>query len=160
MDSSKIIVGLIIVFFIILFCLLIAYIVQVGRVNAQYKKMDILPPPEYMSKIGARCPDYWKYMGLDENGNNICKNELNVPVWNPDNNNCYDNKDKRTKTFVPANISMKKENGEEIFTMDNEAEKQRCKFVSQCGPSETLEASWLGVNSSGITGGYTSCGNL
>jgi len=157
MDSSQIILLLILLFFIILFILLIVYIVQVGKANQELNNVDILPPPEYMSKVGGKCPDYWKFMGIDANGKNICKNAMNIPVWNPDNKICYDDKTSKTKSFYNPNISQDKDNK---WKMDGKAEKEMCKFVSQCGPSQNLEASWIGVNSSGITGGYASCGNL
>ena len=158
MDSSQLILLLIVIFFIILFILLIIYIVEVGKNNLEQGSMDYLPPPDYMANIGSRCPDYWKFMGQDPNGRNICKNTMNIPVWNPDNKDCYDDKKMKTKNFYQANIAYDKEKKE--YLLDNRAQRQMCKFVSQCGPSQNLEASWLGINSSGISKGYASCGNL
>lgn len=157
MESNKLILLLIVIFFVVLFILLIIYIVEVGKNNLEESKMDYLPPPNYMENVGSRCPDYWKYMGQDPNGKHICKNVMNIPVWNPDNRNCYDDKNMKTKNFYKAEISKNK-SGE--YVMDDRAQKQMCKFVSQCGPSQNLEASWMGINSSGISRGYASCGNL
>ena len=53
-----------------------------------------------------------------------------------------------------ANITLLDINGK----MDPAAEKERCKFVNQCGPTAEMKASWLGVSSEQMSPGYVNCG--
>lgn len=157
MEYSTIILSVVLGFFAILFILLIVYVVQVNQAKKAAKGGSVqMPPLEYMRAIGSKCPDYWVDMGEDptRKGYHICYNQLNIPVSNPSNPVCYTDKNKRTKSFKSVGITDKGE-----FD-DADAEKERCRFVAQCGPSENMTASWLGVSSEQMSPGYSNCGSL
>jgi hypothetical protein len=112
-----------------------------------------------MREIGSKCPDYWVYKGADPTkpGFSICENVFNIPTQaskkDPISNKlvCYDDSTTRTKSFKNAAMTA---DGK----MDPEAEKQRCRFVNQCGPTPEMKASWLGVSSEQMSPGYVNCG--
>lgn len=154
MNYSTIILGVVLAFFGILFLLLIVYIVKSNKAKSGLTGNSVkMPPLEYMREIGSKCPDYWVYKGADpaKAGYSLCENVFNIPTQV--NNECYDRDkiDARIKSFKDAKID---ENGK----MDPEAEKQRCKFVNQCGPTPEMKASWLGVSSEQMSPGYVNCG--
>ncbi len=111
-----------------------------------------MPPLEYMREIGSKCPDYWVYKGADINklGSSICENVFNIPTQ-ASKKDCYDDSTARIKSFKNAAMTA---DGK----MDPEAEKQRCTFVNQCGPTSEMKASWLGVSSEQMSPGYVNCG--
>ena len=152
MNYSTVILGVVLAFFGILFLLLIVYIVKSNKAKSGLTGNSVrMPPLEYMREIGSKCPDYWVYKGVDPTGKILCENVFNIPTQV--NNECYDSDkiDARIKSFKDAKID---ENGK----MDPEAEKQRCKFVNQCGPTPEMKASWLGVSSEQMSPGYVNCG--
>jgi hypothetical protein len=152
MNYSTIILGVVLAFFGILFLLLIVYIVKSNNAKSGLTGNSVrMPPLEYMQEIGSKCPDYWVYKGADPRkaGYSLCENVFNIPTQT--NNECYDDSTTRIKSFKDAKID---ENGK----MDPEAEKQRCKFVNQCGPTSEMKASWLGVSSEQMSPGYVNCG--
>jgi len=157
MEFSTIILAVILLFFAILFILLIVYVVQMNNAKSIAKGTSVkMPPTDYMKAIGIRCPDYWVDMGPDptRQGYHICENRLNIPVHNPDNPVCYTDKNKRTKSFKDCGINDKDE------IDDKDGEKERCRFVAQCGPSTNMSASWLGISSEQMSPGYSSCGKI
>jgi hypothetical protein len=154
MNYSTVILGVVLAFFGILFLLLIVYIVKSNKAKSGLTGNSVrMPPLEYMREIGSKCPDYWVYKGADpaKAGYSLCENVFNIPTQV--NNECYDSDkiDARIKSFKDAKID---ENGK----MDPDAEKQRCKFVNQCGPTPEMKASWLGVSSEQMSPGYVNCG--
>ena len=152
MNYSAIILGVVLAFFGILFLLLIIYIIKSNKAKAGLTgKSTKMPPLDYMREIGSKCPDYWVYKGADpaRAGYSICENVFNIPTQA--NNGCYDDAAARTKSF--KNAAMNAEG-----KMDPEAEKERCKFVNQCGPTPEMKASWLGVSSEQMSPGYVNCG--
>lgn len=154
MNYSTIILGVVLAFFGILFLLLIVYIVKSNKAKSGLTGNSVkMPPLDYMREIGSKCPDYWVYKGADpaKAGYSLCENVFNIPTQI--NNECYDidKIDARIKSFKDAKID---ENGK----MDPEAEKQRCKFVNQCGPTPEMKASWLGISSEQMSPGYVNCG--
>jgi len=154
---STIFLGIVLVFFGILFILLMVYVIQVNKAKENSKgKSSIMPPLEYMQQEGVRCPDYWVYMGADptRKGYHICQNKFNIPVSNADNTVCYTDKNAKTRSFRDVSIDNKG-----VFS-DAEAEKDMCMFVSQCGPSSGMTASWLGVSSEQMSAGYANCGKV
>jgi len=156
MNYSTIILGVVLVFFGILFILLLVYVVQTNKAqkSAQGGSTN-MPPLDYMRNIGVRCPDYWVYMGKDPSreGYHICKNVFNIPVNNPGNSVCYSDEAGKTKSFKDANMGS---DGK----MDKTAERERCEFVAQCGPSADMKASWLGVSSEQMSPGWVNCGTI
>jgi len=157
METTTIILAVVLGFFAVLFILLIVYVVQSNKDKIVAKgASEIMPPLDYMRKVGSRCPDYWEDMGADPTraGYHICWNKLNIPVYNAGNDVCYSDRNKRTKSFMDAEIS------DDSKFLDANAEKERCNFVAQCGPSEKQTASWLGVSSDAMSPGYTSCGSI
>jgi hypothetical protein len=156
MEYSTLILAVVLGFFGILFILLIVYVVNVNKAKMDAKGASVkMPPLEYMKSIGSKCPDYWVDMGPDptRSGYHICHNQLNIPVHNPDNTVCYSDKNKRFKSFKDCNVTDKGFD-------DADAERERCRFVAQCGPSENMTASWLGVSSDQTSPGYTNCGSI
>lgn len=156
MNYSTIILGVVLAFFGILFVLLLVYVVQTNKAKKSAKGVSSnMPPLDYMRRIGVRCPDYWVYMGEDstKEGYHICKNVYNIPVNNEDNTTCYDDKTAKTKSFKNAGMGS---DGK----MNKTAEKERCDFVSQCGPSADMKASWLGISSEQMSPGWVNCGTV
>jgi len=153
MNYSAIILGVVLAFFGILFLLLIVYIVKSNKAKSGLTgKSTKMPPLDYMREIGSKCPDYWVYKGADpaKAGYSICENVFNIPTQGSK-SVCYDDAAARTKSF--KNAAMNDEG-----KMDPEAEKQRCTFVNQCGPTPEMKASWLGVSSEQMSPGYVNCG--
>lgn len=153
MNYSTVILGVVLAFFGILFLLLIVYIVKSNKAKSGLKgKSKKMPPLEYMREIGSKCPDYWVYKGADPTkpGFSICENVFNIPTQ-ASKTDCYDDSAARTKSFKNAAMTA---DGK----MDPEAEKQRCRFVNQCGPTPEMKASWLGVSSEQMSPGYVNCG--
>jgi len=152
MNYSTVILGVVLAFFGILFILLIVYIVKSNKAKSGLVgKSERMPPLDYMREIGSKCPDYWLYKGADpaRAGYSLCENVFNIPTQT----GCYDS-DKvaeRIKSFKDARINSE-------GRMDPEAEKERCKFVNQCGPTPEMKASWLGISSEQMSPGYVNCG--
>jgi len=161
MEYSTIILAVVLGFFGILFILLIVYVVQVNKAKGVVKGASTkMPPRDYMINVGSKCPDYWVDMGADptRRGYHLCYNQLNIPIGNPNNNVCYSDKAKRIKSFKDVMITEK----DEIVDWDGgkEGETEMCRFVSQCGPSNNMTASWLGISSEQMSPGYSSCGSI
>jgi hypothetical protein len=160
MNYSTVILGVVLAFFGILFLLLIVYIVKSNKAKSGLTgKSTKMPPLEYMREIGSKCPDYWVYKGADPNkaGYSLCENVFNIPTQGSKKDElgkfvCYnDDSGARIKSFKNAAMTA---DGK----MDPEAEKQRCTFVNQCGPTSEMKASWLGVSSEQMSPGYVNCG--
>jgi len=154
MNYSTVILGVVLAFFGILFLLLIVYIIKSNNAKSGLTgKSKKMPPLDYMREIGSKCPDYWVYKGKDSAGKIICENVFNIPVHiDPTSTfKCYDDMTTRTKNFNDAKMDAEGK-------MDTEAEKERCKFVNQCGPTAEMKASWLGVSSEQMSPGYVNCG--
>ncbi len=66
-----------------------------GYVDYRAKKKAnslIRPPLDYMNTVGIKCPDYWTYIGTDDNGNYICANTYGIPLKSGATEaNCYNN---------------------------------------------------------------------
>jgi hypothetical protein len=153
MNYSTVILGVVLAFFGILFLLLIVYIIKSNKAKSGLVGKSVkMPPLDYMREIGSKCPDYWVYKGADPNkaGYSICENVFNIPTQSSK-TDCYDDSTTRTKSFKNAAMTA---DGK----MDPEAEKERCKFVNQCGPTTEMKASWLGVSSEQMSPGYVNCG--
>lgn len=152
MNYSTVILGVVLAFFGILFLLLIVYIIKSNKAKSGLTGNSVkMPPIDYMREIGSKCPDYWVYKGADpaKAGYSLCENVFNIPIQS--NRECYDDEKACIKSFKDANMDA---NGK----MDPEAEKQRCKFVNQCGPTTEMKAAWLGVSSEQMSPGYVNCG--
>jgi len=153
MNYSAIILGVVLAFFGILFLLLIVYIIKSNKAKSGLTgKSTKMPPLDYMREIGSKCPDYWVYKGADpaKAGYSICENVFNIPTQGSK-SVCYDDAAARTKSF--KNAAMNDEG-----KMDPDAEKERCNFVTECGPTPEMKASWLGVSSEQMSPGYVNCG--
>ena len=150
MNYSTVILGIVLAFFGILFLLLIVYIIKSNKAKSGLTgKSKKMPPLDYMREIGSKCPDYWVYKGVDPTGKILCENVFNIPTQT----GCYDT-DKiteRIKSFKDAKMTA---DGK----MNKEAEKERCKWVNQCGPTSEMKASWLGISSEQMSPGYVNCG--
>ena len=152
MNYSTVILGVVLAFFGILFILLIVYIIKSNNAKSGLTGKSVkMPPLDYMREIGSKCPDYWVYKGADPRkaGYSLCENLFNIPTQT--NNECYDDSTTRIKSFKDAKMDSEGK-------MDLEAEKQRCNFVNQCGPTAEMKASWSGVSSEQMSPGYVNCG--
>jgi len=152
MNYSTVILGVVLAFFGILFILLIVYIVKSNKAKSGLTgKSKKMPPLDYMREIGSKCPDYWVYKGADpaKAGYSLCENVFNIPTQT----GCYDSDktNERIKSFKDAKMTA---DGK----MDKEAEKERCTWVNQCGPTAEMKASWLGISSEQMSPGYVNCG--
>ena len=153
MNYSTIILGVVLAFFGILFLLLIVYIVKINKSKSTLTGNSVkMPPLDYMREIGSKCPDYWVYKGVDpaNAGNILCENVYNIPTQ-ADNAICYTDKTTKIKSFKDPKMDV---NGK----MDPAAEKERCQFVNQCGPTPEMKAAWLGITSEQMSPGYVNCG--
>jgi len=154
MEYTTIIIGIVLLFFIILFVLLITYSVLLNKSKENSRGMGKkMPPIDYMMLEGVKCPDYWLYMGDDKSGNHICKNQYNIPVANSSSSKCYSDAPNKIMKFRNANMLRS-------GNMDMRASKQRCDFVSTCGPTTNSTASWLGINSDNASMGWVNCGKV
>jgi hypothetical protein len=104
------------------------------------------PPRQYMNNVGKYCPDYWTYVGVDPTDpkKHICKNNFNVDVRTDLTTKpavCYSNLSAKQKTFItPILTDDGIEKGDALNAM--------CAFIRDCGPRNSLNASWLGINTS------------
>ena len=154
MEYTTIIIGIVLLFFIILFVLLITYSILLNQSKENSRGMGKkMPPIDYMIMEGVKCPDYWVYMGDDKNGNNICKNQYNIPVANSSSSKCYSDAQNNVMKFKKANM-------DHSGNMNPVAAKQRCDFVSTCGPTTASTASWWGINSDNASMGWVNCGKV
>lgn len=156
MNFSTIILGIVLIFFIVLFILLMVYVSQINREKKRSKGVSArMPPLDYMRQIGSLCPDYWVYMGKDpaKKGYHLCHNKFNVPLANPDNKMCYSDKSGRIMSFKDPDMDA---NGK----INKEAEKMMCEFVTNCGESEGITASWLGIGPDQMSPRYVDCGRI
>jgi hypothetical protein len=154
MEYTTIIIGIVLLFFIILFVLLITYSVLLNKSKENSRGMGKkMPPIDYMMLEGVKCPDYWLYMGDDKSGNHICKNQYNIPIANSSSSKCYSDAPNKIMKFRNANMLRS-------GNMDMRASKQRCDFVSTCGPTTNSTASWLGINSDNASMGWVNCGKV
>ncbi len=154
MEYTTIIIGIVLLFFIILFVLLITYSILLNKSKESSRGMGKkMPPIDYMVMEGVKCPDYWIYMGDDKNGNNICKNQYNIPIANSSSSKCYNDAQNKVMKFKKANM-------DNSGNMDPIAARQRCDFVSTCGPTTASTASWLGINSDNASMGWVNCGKI
>ncbi len=154
MEYTTIIIGIVLLFFIILFILLITYSVLLNKSKDNSRGMGKkMPPIDYMIMEGVKCPDYWVYMGDDRNGNHICKNQYNIPIANSSSRMCYSDPQNKIMRFRIANMNRS-------GNMDPRAARQRCDFVSNCGPTTNSTASWLGINSDNASMGWVNCGKV
>ena len=93
------------------------------------------PPPEYMTAIGSKCPDYWINTGSDGN-NDICKNNFNIPVNQENADKCYSNGNTMKFSKLHANRWPPKRG----------SLNDRCNWIKDCGPDSNTPGSWLGMN--------------
>ena len=60
MEYTTIIIGIVLLFFIILFVLLITYSILLNKSKESSRGMGKkMPPIDYMIMEGVKCPDYW-----------------------------------------------------------------------------------------------------
>lgn len=121
---------------------------------------SVWPPFLYFQKIGAYCPDYWTYEGIDSTTKKTkCRNSFGIDVWkngNPNKGKCYDNaSDPTLKSFTTPNFQNIYKSVDQ-FEKDNVAYKnEACDFINNCGPdSNNPRATWFGV---GTQNGYFKC---
>jgi hypothetical protein len=112
------------------------------------------PPKQYMENVGVLCPDYWVYMGTDPNNphKHVCMNRYNLDINETNLNKCYTNKNARQTSFTTMSVSQDKLLDKGKSTQDGL--KDICSFIKDCGPSDSREASWLGINT---TNGWAIC---
>ena len=127
MEGLSIAIGVILV---LIFIVIIIYAATKNK-----KKID-WPPPSYMKEIGGKCPDYWTYLGEDENNQTVCKNIYNVPI----------NKlDTKHKCMQEGSNIVKFENYSS-WPPTGEALNERCRWIKGCGERPKINASWIGMD--------------
>lgn len=88
------------------------------------------PPPEYMESVASNCPDYWLADRIS--GNNVtCKNAYKLDY--SDRPGCPQDE----ATFTRLKSWPPKRN--------DPALRKRCNWIRKCGPSDTIPASWIGI---------------
>lgn len=100
------------------------------------------PPEGYMKTVGSKCPDYWVYEGVDPKDPNkiICRNAYNIPIQDKTATSeiCADSPDYNKKTFTDIKEWPPKTSEESV--------KERCAWISQCGPAPKIKGSWIGMH--------------
>jgi hypothetical protein len=156
--------------FIVIVIYLIYYLWNyLQKLNAAKIDSNTNPPSEYMQQTGIKCPDYWVNVGVDSNGNYICRNSYNINVNNSNtsgncsNVQCYADPDKKEVNFSPITsgytwmpnnpdgLTSYTETDKQNFVKDpGSANTSRCDWLKCCGPkiseSNNYDAVWLGVN--------------
>jgi hypothetical protein len=154
-------IGLVAILVIIIYYIW-KYIDQLNK-NAQILKTR--PSDAYMQSIGVKCPDYWTYIGNDQNGNYICRDDKKLM-------NRY-NKNKNSKCVTlytnPEGIKSKvayfaklddnkswnkMSDDEKIDFMkknvDSSKYYSRAEWIKSCGPEVgkgvSTQAVWSGLN--------------
>jgi len=124
-----------------------------NRVTKRYIAMQN-PPGSYMQSSGIKCPDYWVNVGIDTNGNYICKNSFNIATTTATGCNAD------TITFPPVTTGKTWDyNNPNGLTSLSDSEKYsflttkkygnentRCDWINKCGPNTQTQGIWSGVN--------------
>lgn len=124
------------------------------KIQIQQTQSQINPPGSYMQNTGLMCPDYWVNVGVDSNNNFICKNKYNIAV----NNNSSCNPNEMSFTSVPSGYTWEFGNPNNLTTMSDleqynflnkssvNGSISRCEWINKCGPNNTTQGVWQGVN--------------
>ena len=145
---------------------IISYLIYYIYVYVKYRKdqkdfSHINPPGDYMQNTGILCPDYWVNMGVDSNGNYICKNSFNLKTANSCSDvKCFDDNHQSVFTKIPDGQTWDYNNPNGLTSMSdqdkytfvtssapsNSPNNNRCKWLNCCGPNANTQAIWSGVN--------------
>ena len=146
---------------IIIISILIHYLFK--YINNKKKKSiasSLNPPGEYMQNSGIKCPDYWVNIGIDSNGNYICKNSYNIQTNNPTTGPFAGKCDSNQMTFSAiepghtwqyGNPNGLTSYGDQdkfdfVSTNTNNGTMKRCDWINNCGPNTNTQGIWSGVN--------------
>jgi hypothetical protein len=146
---------------IIIIAILIHYLYK--YINNKKKaaiSASINPPGEYMQNTGIKCPDYWVNIGIDSNGNYICKNSYNIQTNNPKTGPFANKCDSTQTIFSPIKSGYTWDYGNPngltsygdsdkfdfLSTSSNNGSMTRCDWINNCGPSPNTQGIWSGVN--------------
>jgi len=141
---------------------IIAYIIYylynyIENYKFQQSVTQLNPPPTYMQNSGLNCPDYWVNTGIDSNGNSICQNSFNVSSQNCP-STMYFAPIPSANTWIPGNPGNQTTFTDEqqynflsttVATggsTNNQNALSRCAWINQCGPNQTTQGVWQGVN--------------
>ncbi len=143
----------------------------IDQLNKETQIAQTRPSAAYMQSIGIRCPDYWTYLGNDNAGNYVCRDDKNLMVSYNKNKNAkcissidviYD-KDGSTKKLPNAMAFAKLDDDKKWDTMSDDqkidfmkktsdAKKyySRAEWIKTCGPEigkgVSSQAVWSGLN--------------
>jgi len=82
MSVGNIIINIFALFGIVIFTAYIIYYIWKKNKERKIKKeiAEKNPPGSYMQQTGIKCPDYFVYVGKDENNNYRCKNSYGLEI--------------------------------------------------------------------------------
>jgi hypothetical protein len=127
-------------------------IIKTRRMISTASKIN--PPSDYMQSSGIKCPDYWVNVGVDKNGNYICKNSFNIKT----NSNPKCNSEAATFAKMKPGYTWEYGNPNGLTTLTPEEKYKflnenntaggltRCEWINRCGSSQNLQGIWQGVN--------------
>ena len=98
-----------------------------------------VPTKTYMKYVGGRCPDYFDYLGT-ENDKDICQNTYGITVNNTS-GKCYTDDPKYNNQKVIEFPTYNKW----PLKKDSDSKKERCTWIQNCGLSDSQFASWSGM---------------
>lgn len=146
---------------IIIIAVLIHYLYKyINYLNKKKIAGSINPPGGYMQNTGIKCPDYWVNIGVDSNGNYICKNSFNIETNNPTTGNFVNKCNSDQMVFSPIKSGNTWEYGnpngltsyEDLDKYNfvkqdtNSGSMARCDWINNCGPNTNTQGIWSGVN--------------
>jgi len=151
---------------IVIISFLIYYTYVYIKYRAEQKDISqINPPGEYMQNTGIICPDYWVNIGVDSNGNYLCKNSFNIPTANTKtgsckNVTCADSNQQTVFTPIDSGKTWDYNNPHGLTSLSDKdkytfvtssapstaTSNNRCNWLNCCGPNGNTQAIWSGVN--------------
>jgi len=157
MSASSIIINILAVIgFFVVVSWIIYYLYDVVRKKVEYTIVaNTNPPQSYMQNSGIKCPDYWVNTGVDKDGNYICKNSFNIDSVNT-NGKC--NSTEMTFTPIQAGYTWESGDPKGLKTLSDQEKYDflnkssvsgsttRCSWINNCGPAQSTQGIWTGVN--------------
>lgn len=146
---------------IIIIAVLIHYLFKyINRKKKQAIAAAMNPPGDYMQNTGIKCPDYWVNVGIDSDGNYICKNSFNIQTNNPNTGPFAGKCNPNQMTFSPIEKDHTWEYGNPtgltsygdlhkynfVTKNTNKGTMTRCDWINNCGPNPNTQGIWSGVN--------------
>lgn len=126
----------------------------IDKMNKDAALMKERPSPTYMEQVGLKCPDYWMYMGVDGNGNYICKDTQGLmKAYGKDSDSkCVNSSGQVVFPKFDSKVSwgdMKNEDKITFTASKVGSGYSRSEWIKKCGPNVgsgvSTRAVWSGL---------------